>query len=62
MNEPTSSSRQHEFERLIERQEAGVAQVMATFEAVERAYFAAVAATPQPTIATTHATTTAAPR
>jgi len=43
----------------MEHQEPGVAQAMVTFEAVERAYFAAVAATPQAVHATTYATTTA---
>jgi hypothetical protein len=41
-----------------QRQEPGVAQAVATYEAVERAYFQAVAASPQPVVTTTYATTT----
>lgn len=59
MSEPRTTTRQQEFERLMEHQEPGVAQAMVAFEAVERAYFAAVAATPQAVPATTYATTTA---
>lgn len=42
----TSTQRQQEFERLMANQEPGVAQAIVTVEAVERAYFAAVAAVP----------------
>lgn len=51
---------EQDLERLVAApQEPGVAQAMATFEAVEKAYFAAVAAAPQAIVATSYATTTA---
>jgi hypothetical protein len=48
-----------ELERLLATpQEPGVAQAMATFEIVEKAYFEAVSAAPQALLATSYATTT----
>ena len=51
-----------DIQRLIEApQEPGVAQAISTFEAIEQAYFRAVAASP-PAIASTHYATSTAPR
>jgi formaldehyde-activating enzyme involved in methanogenesis len=58
----TTESRitQQDIERLVAGpQESGVAQAMATFEIVEKAYFKAVAAAPQVIVTTSYATTTA---
>lgn len=45
--------------QLVAQSEAGVAQAVATFEAVERAYFRAVASAPREVTQTSYATTTA---
>jgi hypothetical protein len=51
---------QQDIERLVAApQETGVAQALATFEVVEKAYFKAVAAAPQVIVMTSYATTTA---
>lgn len=57
MSETTNA--QEALERLAEGQEPGVAQAIATYEAVEEAYFKAVAASPTVVVTTTYATTTA---
>lgn len=57
MSEP--KNRQQDLERLLAQpQEPGVTQAVATYEAVEQAYFRALAATPRPVQATSYATTT----
>ena len=50
---------QEQFDQLMAQdQEAGVAQAITTYEAVERAYFHAVAATPHAVVASSYAATT----
>lgn len=59
MSDPNSNDRQEQFDELMAHQEPGVAQAVITFEAMERAYFLAVAATPQTVVVTSYAATTA---
>jgi hypothetical protein len=55
-----SKIRREELQKLVATpQEPGVAQAVATFEAVEQAYFRAVAAAPAVIVATSYATSTA---
>lgn len=58
MTEPSNSTRQEDLDRALAEAEPGVAQAMATYEAVEKAYFQAVAATPAAVVATSYGTNT----
>jgi hypothetical protein len=53
-----SSHSQEDLDRMVAQQEPGVAQAITTYEAVERAYFQAVAATPSAVMAISYAATT----
>jgi hypothetical protein len=58
MSNDTATPQEQFDELMAQDQEAGVAQAITTYEAVERAYFHAVAATPQSVVASSYATTT----
>jgi hypothetical protein len=58
VSEQTTTQQQQFDELMAQEQEAGVAQAITTYEAVERVYFQAVAATPAAVTATSYATTT----
>jgi hypothetical protein len=54
------NSQQEQLDRLLgQGQEAGVAQAIATYEAVEEAYFQAVSASTPPAVNTTYTNSTA---
>jgi hypothetical protein len=57
VNEP-SNTRQEDLDSTLAAAEPGVAQAIATYEAVEKAYFQAVAAMPVAVVATSYGTTT----
>lgn len=55
---PPEQSEQALAKLLAQEREPGVAQAVATYEAVERIYLGAAAAAPQPVAPTSYATTT----